>query len=81
MTLAIDSTGSMHGAIAWVKADAIKLLRALALISREPRLGVTFYRDKGDAYVVQVHPMTDDGGKPSPDKYDWQNGDLLLSNM
>jgi len=25
--------------------------------------------------------MTDDGGKPSPDKYDWQNGDLLLSNL
>lgn len=58
VTLLIDSTGSMELAVEWVKHDVRRLMRALKAISREPAIGVVFYRDKGEAYVVRRHEMT-----------------------
>ncbi len=59
VSLAVDSTGSMGSVIDWVKRDVAKMMRALALLSYEPRIGITLYRDRGDAYVVQTSPLTD----------------------
>lgn len=56
----VDSTGSMGQVVRWIKRDVAKLMRAFGMISREPRIGVTFYRDHGDEYVVQSTPLTDD---------------------
>jgi len=58
VTLMIDSTGSMELAVEWVKHDVKRLMRALKCISYEPAIGVIFYRDKGEAYVVRRHEMT-----------------------
>jgi len=58
VTLAVDSTGSMMPVIRWVQRDVIKLMRAFYLISYEPRLGIVFYRDHGDTYVVKPFPFT-----------------------
>ena len=57
----IDSTGSMKAVVNWIKRDVRKMLWALALLSREPRIGVTFFRDHGDKYVTQLHPLTGNG--------------------
>ncbi len=54
----VDSTGSMGHVVRWVQSDVMKMMRAFDLISTEPRIGVTFYRDHGDEYVTQVYPMT-----------------------
>ena len=59
VTLVVDSTGSMGQVVQWVQRDTMKLMRAFGIISREPRIGVTFYRDHGDEYVVKMTPMTD----------------------
>ena len=61
VTFAIDSTGSMKEVVAWIQRDVTKMMRAFGKISREPRIGVTFYRDHGDEYVTRVYPLTDDG--------------------
>ena len=61
VTFAIDSTGSMTEVVAWIKRDVLKMMRAFGMISREPRIGVTFYRDHGDAYVVRMYKLTGDG--------------------
>jgi Mg-chelatase subunit ChlD len=58
VTLAVDSTGSMMPVIRFVQRDLAKLMRAFYLISYEPRLGIVFYRDHGDAYVVKPFPLT-----------------------
>lgn len=60
VTLAVDSTGSMLPVIRWIQRDVTKLIRAFYLISYEPRLGIVFYRDHGDAYVVKPFPLTSD---------------------
>lgn len=61
VAFAVDSTGSMMSVIEWIKRDVHRMLKAFALISREPRIGVTFYRDKGDEYVTRTCPLTDNG--------------------
>jgi hypothetical protein len=61
VNIVLDSTGSMGPAIEWVKSDVSRLMRALRIIAREPTMGITLYRDRGDAYVVHVLPMTGDG--------------------
>ncbi|MFB3892039.1 MAG: VWA domain-containing protein [Phycisphaerae bacterium] len=57
---AIDSTGSMGQVILWIQRDVIKMMKAFELLSREPRIGVTLYRDKGDKYVTLNIPLTSD---------------------
>ncbi len=56
--LALDTTGSMRRPLNWIKRDVVKMMRAFELISREPRIGVTLYRDKGDKYVTRNIPLT-----------------------
>lgn len=63
VTLVVDSTGSMKTVVEWVKRDVRKLLKAFALLSREPRVGVVLYRDHGDEYVTKLYPLTDNGVK------------------
>jgi len=58
VVFAVDSTGSMGPVIRWMRRNVIKMMRAMAIISREPRIGVVFYRDHGDAYVVKPVPLT-----------------------
>jgi hypothetical protein len=59
VSFALDTTGSMMPVIEWMKRDVDKMLRAFHLLSYEPRIGVTLYRDRGDAYVVRSSPLTD----------------------
>jgi von Willebrand factor type A domain len=57
--LALDTTGSMGRPLNWIKRDVVKMMRAFELISREPRIGVTLYRDHGDEFVTRNIPLTD----------------------
>lgn len=61
--LVVDVTGSMGEVIAWLKRDVKKMMLAFSLVSREPRIGLTFYRDAGnqsrDEFVTQSVPLTD----------------------
>ncbi len=59
VSFALDTTGSMRPVIEWMKRDIDRMMRVLHLLSYEPRIGLTFYRDKGDAYVVKSSPLTD----------------------
>jgi len=61
VTFVVDSTGSMKPVVNWIQRDVRRMLWGFALLSREPRIGVTFYRDHGDAYVTKIHPMTGNG--------------------
>jgi len=58
VSLVVDSTGSMSSVINWLRSDLQKMVQALRLISREPRVGLVFYRDKGDQYVTVGVPLT-----------------------
>ena len=58
---AVDSTGSMTEVIRWIQRDVMRLMRACGMLAREPRIGVCFYRDHGDEYVVKTTPLTDRG--------------------
>lgn len=58
VVFAVDSTASMGTVVDWIKRDVSRMLRAFELISAEPRIGVTFYRDRGDAYVTQSARLT-----------------------
>lgn len=57
----VDSTGSMKDVVEWIKRDVRKMMTALGLVGRYPRASVVFYRDKGDAYVTQLYPLTSNG--------------------
>lgn len=63
VVFAVDTTGSMGEVIVWLQRNVIKMMRALAIISREPRIGLVFYRDRGDTYVVKPIPLTGNAGK------------------
>ena len=54
----IDSTGSMGPSLAWIRGDVVRMMRAFELVSREPRIGVTLYRDYGDKYLVSPIPLS-----------------------
>ncbi|KKL83742.1 hypothetical protein LCGC14_1971710, partial [marine sediment metagenome] len=56
---AIDSTGSMGPCVQWIRDNVVRMMRGFELISREPRIGVTLYRDYGDRYLVQPIPLSD----------------------
>ncbi|MBN2584695.1 MAG: VWA domain-containing protein [Planctomycetes bacterium] len=57
----VDSTGSMTDVIRWIQRDVVKMMKAFGRISREPRIGIVFYRDHGDEYLTRVAPLTGDG--------------------
>ena len=58
VSLVVDCTGSMSSVINWLRRDLKKMLEALRMISREPRMGLVFYRDKTDQFVTRSIPLT-----------------------
>jgi hypothetical protein len=54
----IDATGSMQWVLDYFKSDVARILRATSLVSTNPRIGMTFYRDYGDAFVTKSTPLT-----------------------
>jgi hypothetical protein len=56
--IALDTTASMDGPLFWVKDDVVKMMRMFDLISREPRIGITLFRDFGDKYLTKSFPLT-----------------------
>lgn len=55
----VDSTGSMGTVIAWLRHSVNRMMNALHIVSREPRIGLVFYRDRGDEYLVRRVPLTE----------------------
>lgn len=53
VALLVDTTGSMGPVIQWIHRDVEKMMKIFHAVSREPRLGMTFYRDRGETYVVK----------------------------
>jgi hypothetical protein len=60
--LALDTTASMDSALNWCKQDVVKMMRVFELVSHEPRIGITLYRDHGDKYVTKSFPLTSNAG-------------------
>jgi uncharacterized protein YegL len=58
----LDTTGSMAGLIDGAKRKIWAIANQLASGQPRPqvRIALVAYRDRGDAYVTQVHPLTDD---------------------
>lgn len=57
ISFVVDATGSMQEGIYWVRTQIPPLMNAVALLCREPKMGVTFYRDHGDEFVTRISPM------------------------
>jgi Mg-chelatase subunit ChlD len=62
IVFALDTTGSMGGLIAGAKAKIWEIARKAqeGQPAPEVRIGLVAYRDRGDAYVTQVVPLTSD---------------------
>jgi len=58
----LDTTGSMSGLIDAAKQKVWAISNQIVAGKPSPRvkLGLVAYRDRGDAYVTQVHDLTDD---------------------
>jgi hypothetical protein len=56
----LDTTGSMGEEIAAVKSTLQKVSAAFADQSVHVRVGLVEYKDRGDAFVTKVYPMTSD---------------------
>ena len=58
----LDSTGSMGGLIEGAKQKIWSIANQIATAKPRPRIRMALvtYRDRGDAYVTQVTPLTDD---------------------
>lgn len=58
----IDTTGSMGGLIDGAKKKIWSIVNEIVAAKPQPeiRIGFVAYRDKGDAYVTQVHDLTSD---------------------
>ena len=55
----VDATGSMGDVLDWLRRDVARTVAAFQSVCKEPvRIGVTFYRDHGDPWVVQHWPLT-----------------------
>jgi hypothetical protein len=48
----------MQSAIMWLRSDARRMMQAFGLVALEPQIGLTLYRDFGDAYVARTTPLT-----------------------
>ncbi len=60
LVLALDTTGSMAGLIERAKAELWRIVDQLAASDSDARirLGLVAYRDRGDAYVTEVHALS-----------------------
>lgn len=56
--LCVDATGSMQATLMWLRDDVRRMMQAFGLVALEPQIGITFYRDAGDAFVTQSVPLT-----------------------
>lgn len=58
----LDTTGSMGGLIEGAKAKIWSIVNDIASAKPTPNIKIGFvaYRDKGDAYVTQVHDLSED---------------------
>ena len=58
----LDTTGSMSGLIEGAKRKIWSIANQLASGQPRPKVSIALiaYRDRGDAYVTQVHELTDD---------------------
>src|SRR3954469_4130265 len=58
----LDTTGSMTGLIDGAKAKIWAICNQIAGGRPTPdlKVGLVAYRDRGDAYITQVHDLTDD---------------------
>ena len=58
----LDTTGSMGGLIDGAKKKIWSIVNQMVAAKPQPeiRVGFVAYRDKGDAYVTQVHDLTSD---------------------
>lgn len=56
----LDTTGSMNEEIEAVKATVAKVARALRGAQVDIRIGMVDYKDRGDAYVTRVLPLSGD---------------------
>jgi von Willebrand factor type A domain len=59
----LDTTGSMSEEITAVKATIQKVASALASSNVRLRIGLVEYKDRTDAFVTRVYPMTSDAAK------------------
>ena len=62
LVFALDTTGSMSGLIEGAKEKIWSVVDQLASGNPRPeiRIGLVAYRDRGDAYVTKVVPLTED---------------------
>lgn len=54
----VDATGSMGAVLEWLKKDLARMMQGFGAVALEPRIGLTFYRDKGDEFVAVTAPLT-----------------------
>jgi hypothetical protein len=61
LVFALDTTGSMGGLIDGAKRKIWAIANEVAAAKEKPevRIGLVAYRDRGDAYVTKVVPLTD----------------------
>ena len=60
LAFVVDATGSMGEVHNWLRRDMRQMLKVFHLVAREPRIGLTFYRDEGDEWLTKETPLTDD---------------------
>lgn len=62
LVFAIDTTGSMGGLIEGAKQRVWGIVNEVMQTESKPlvRVGLVAYRDRGDQYVTQITPLTDD---------------------
>ncbi|HEX7177005.1 MAG TPA: vWA domain-containing protein [Pyrinomonadaceae bacterium] len=62
MVFVLDTTGSMGGLLEGAKQRIWGIVNEVMQTSSRPsvRIGLVAYRDRGDAYVTQIVPLTDD---------------------
>src|SRR5262245_66585641 len=76
MVFVIDTTGSMGGLIEGAKQKTWQIINEVMQKRSKPhvRVGLVAYRDKGDAYVTKVLPLTEDLDKVYMNLMDYQAG-------
>ncbi len=62
LVFCLDATGSMSGLISTAKEKIWDIATSLTQTTPSPeiRIGMIFYRDRGDAFVTKVYPLTSD---------------------
>ena len=76
MVFVLDTTGSMSGLLEGAKQRIWGIVNEVMQSSSKPavRIGLVAYRDRGDAYVTQVLPLTNDLDKAYSTLMDYEAG-------